>query len=113
MDDADTSILHAAVREAVEETGISVQELSHSPAGDMAIMPFDIDSHYIPPNPKKDEPGHYHHDLRFLFIYNGTKDNVYNADESTGLRWVPFSELAGDSLFAAVVRKIQHHFAGR
>lgn len=109
VENTDNSLVESALREAVEETGISADELMHSPAGDIAAMPFDIDSHYIPANNKKMEAGHYHHDLRYVFIYNGARDNEFNADEATGMRWVPFAEL--DAMFTAVVEKIRHHLS--
>lgn len=110
IEPTDQSIVHAALREAVEETGIAAHELTHHISGHRAEVPFDIDSHYIPANPKKFEDGHYHHDLRYLFIYRGNKNNQYNTEESTGLKWIPFSELESDTIFAGVVQKIKKHF---
>ena len=31
-------------------------------------VPFRIDSHDVPGNPRRDEPPHVHHDLQYLFI---------------------------------------------
>ena len=107
VEEQDISLLHSALREAEEETGISAADLAHRPTHAIAEMPFDIDSHYIPANPKKAEDGHYHHDLRYLFVYNGGRSNNYNTDEATGLRWVAFDELADDDIFADVVVKIK------
>ena len=107
VEEQDQSLLHSATREAVEETGISAEQLQHYPIHDIAEVPFDIDSHYIPTNPKKAEDGHYHHDLRYLFVYNGNRENTYDPDEATGLRWVSFDELMSDDTFAAVVMKIR------
>ena len=109
VENADSSLLLSALREAVEETGISAAELSHFRTGDIPEMPFDIDSHYIPVNTRKIEDGHYHHDLRYLFVYSGSRENKFNTDEATGLRWVSFDELAKDDTFSAVVAKIKKH----
>ena len=104
--EADASLLSSALREAHEETGIPTNELRYIPIFANEQVPFDIDSHYIPPNPKKQEDGHYHHDLRYLFEYTGDGNIIFNADESTGLKWVKFTDLANDDTFGAVVKKI-------
>ena len=104
--EADDSLLLSALREAEEETGIPIKELRNIPIILNSHVPFDIDSHYIPPNPKKHEDGHYHHDLRYLFIYTGDGKISFNADESRGLKWVKFNELLDDATFGHVVKKI-------
>lgn len=105
--EGDDTLLASALREAEEETGIPGTELHNLPVHSITEVPFDIDSHYIPANAKKNEDGHYHHDLRYLFVYSGDGSNSYDPDESTGMRWVSFSELANDPIFSAVVRKIE------
>jgi hypothetical protein len=69
-------------------------------------VPFDVDSHYIPPNPKKNEDGHTHHDFRYLFEYSGDRAHEYNREEALGLRWIKFDDLLTDDTFGAVVRKV-------
>jgi len=105
--EADASLLLSALREAVEETGIPQAQLQNIPVFTNDEVPFDIDSHYIPANPKKQEDGHYHHDLRYIFVYTGDGAIDYNEDESTGLKWVEFAELADDATFGAVIKKIK------
>ena len=107
-EDSDGSLLLSALREAVEETGIVAEQLSHFPLLVNSEMPFDIDTHFIPPNPNKAEAGHYHHDLRYLFVYTGAQDHVYNADEATGQRWIALDELEDNETFATVVAKIRN-----
>ena len=102
----DTSILASALRECNEETGIPATELKNVSVTDKWQVPFDIDSHFIPANPMKNEDGHYHHDLRYLFVYTGDGKIIFNADESTGMKWVSFPDLADDDTFGDVVRKI-------
>jgi 8-oxo-dGTP pyrophosphatase MutT (NUDIX family) len=102
----DASLIHAALREAVEETGIAANQLTYIPAHQSEQVPFDIDSHFISPNDKKAEPGHYHHDQRYLFAYTGERENEYDPAESTGMKWVSFDELARDPVFARVAVKI-------
>ena len=104
----DESLLLSALREAVEETGIPKTQLHNISIFENSEVPFDIDSHYIPANPKKQEEGHYHHDLRYLFVYTGDGKIRYNENESTGLKWLSFMELMDDETFGTVVEKIDN-----
>lgn len=107
--EGDESLLASARREVEEETAITASELLNVAVAADAAIPFDIDPHYIPPNPKKEEDGHYHHDIRYLFLYTGNGGARINEEESTGLRWVPFEELAGDEIFGHMITKIQKY----
>ena len=73
-------------------------------------MPFDIDSHLIPENPKKVEDSHYHHDIRFLFQYTGENDVIINIEESEDYKWIPLTDLESDSIFGNMVTKIRDSF---
>lgn len=103
----DVSLLASALREAEEETGIPANELHNIAVDNNIAVPFDIDPHYIPANPKKMEDGHYHHDVRYLFVYTGNGDATFNEDESTGMKWVSFGELADDVTFGKMIAKIE------
>ena len=62
-------LLHVALREIEEETGLTKECLViHPKVSGSDDIPFDIDVHYIPENKKKDEPGHYHHDFRYSHV---------------------------------------------
>ncbi len=111
--EGDNSLMESALREAEEESGIPKGELVHFSVFENSHVPFDIDSHYIPANPKKEEDGHYHHDVRFLFIYTGGGGNSYNEDEATGMRWVPFTSLDSDETFGSMIVKINNALAAR
>lgn len=102
VDVSDASLLHAAIREASEETGIDTNFLTV-----MNETIFDIDSHYIPPNSRKNEPEHYHHDVRFLFVCNNSNTITIAADESIAFEWVPLSEFYSIDLFLQVGNKIK------
>ncbi|MBF9234966.1 NUDIX hydrolase [Microvirga alba] len=54
----------SALREAVEETGLST--LAVDPWHEISGLPIDIDSHLIPASPERDEPEHWHHDIRYV-----------------------------------------------
>lgn len=105
--EGDGTLAASALREAVEETGINASELTLLPVSEDYNVPFDIDSHYIPPNPQKNENGHTHHDLRYLFEYTGNNVHEYNREEALGLRWIKFDDLLTDDTFNAVIRKIE------
>jgi len=100
VDFSDASLIAAAQREAMEETGLE--------AIDLQIITeniFDLDSHLIPENIKKQELAHIHHDLRFLF--QTSKDTVgFTDEESTGSKWVRLNDIVADKEFGRVVRKI-------
>jgi 8-oxo-dGTP pyrophosphatase MutT (NUDIX family) len=68
------SLTGSALREAVEETGLPA--LSLDPWHGFSGLPIDIDSHRIPARPERDEPEHWHHDVRY----------IVRAEESHGLR---------------------------
>jgi 8-oxo-dGTP pyrophosphatase MutT (NUDIX family) len=91
-----------AMREAVEETGIAANDLS---AVDYRI--FNVDSHNIPENKKKGEPAHVHHDISFLFIYNGPPSINIDLEESTAAKWLTLKELAFDPAFAKIAEKLR------
>lgn len=93
--------LIGAMREVIEETGMRV---TLHPWHSETEMPFDIDVHYIPANPIKNEPEHYHYDFRFLFTIDPSKKMLANELEYD---WIPFEEL--DSDLTAIVHKLRMH----
>jgi ADP-ribose pyrophosphatase YjhB (NUDIX family) len=56
--DPGETVTQAALREAREETGLECELIEHEP--------FDIDCLFVPANPKKGEPEHWHIDFRYL-----------------------------------------------
>lgn len=106
----DTSLLHAAIREVREETGLQrFSNLSIIPNN--PEIPLDINSHFIPENPKKGEPSHIHHDFRFCFILED--DNVSfekQEGEVSECKMVDLSTLMDKVEFADVYKKITNLF---
>lgn len=95
-DDAD--MLSAALREAVEESGLS----QVTPLSDRI---FDVDVHAIPANPK--EPAHFHYDIRFLFTADRTAPLIVSS-ESKDVAWVALekiSELTQEESVLRMMRK--------
>jgi 8-oxo-dGTP pyrophosphatase MutT (NUDIX family) len=58
------TLMASAVREAVEETGM--RGLMIDPWHLASGLPIDIDSHRIPARLDRDEPEHWHHDIRYI-----------------------------------------------
>ena len=84
--DGDRDLARVALKEAEEESGLTGLVLD-----DPAI--FDIDKHWIPE--RKDVPGHWHYDVRFVIRALGGEDFVLS-EESLELAWRPVAEVASD-----------------
>lgn len=103
---SDENIQAAARREALEETGIKPDQLKAS-----STEIFDIDSHPIPENSKKQEPAHVHHDVTFLFVYDGPADIQIDVEESTAAKWIAVDELENDAIFSKVFARLKNYSA--
>ncbi len=87
IESRDRTLLSAVMRETEEETGLE--------SGDYDVMSTakglyiaDLDSHAIPYTPAKEEPEHFHHDVRFLLRLKGDYPHVStNPLESGGYKW--------------------------
>ena len=93
--DGDHDTWRVAQREAEEESGLVVT------LHDEAI--FDLDVHAIPA--RKDDPEHWHFDVRFAFRALDTRYSV--SEESNDLAWVPVGEVAGYTDEWSVLRMAQ------
>lgn len=96
--DGDEDVLCVALREAVEESGIEGLIVT-------SRRPFDIDIHAIPENPRRGEPAHEHHDVRFVFI---APENAMPklSDESHELRWFSPEEMLAMPLDSGLQRLV-------
>ncbi|HWT55776.1 MAG TPA: NUDIX domain-containing protein [Candidatus Microsaccharimonas sp.] len=84
-DPGEADPLAAAQREAEEETAVTVKTyLALDPSS--PLVPMDIDSHVIPANPQKDEPEHWHHDFRYVFVA-ANEDFVRQETEVDDIGW--------------------------
>lgn len=80
----DRTLLDASLREAHEESGIrNIRPL--------AAAIFDLDVHLIPE--RKNEPAHYHYDVRFVLEADPAEPLVVSA-ESRDVAWVQLSGIA-------------------
>jgi 8-oxo-dGTP pyrophosphatase MutT (NUDIX family) len=96
--DQDHNILQAAIRELMEETGLSVTAFSV-----VTGEPIDLDVHLIPA--RGEFPAHPHHDFRFVFkmILSAKFDEAV-------FKWIPISELLGweDASIQRFASKVAH-----
>jgi 8-oxo-dGTP pyrophosphatase MutT (NUDIX family) len=76
--DGEADLLSVAMREAREESGLARIRA-------VAAAVFDVDRHWIPPH--GGEPGHWHHDLRFM-LEADPSEPLSVSDESRALAWV-------------------------
>lgn len=74
-----------ALRELEEESGIPVA--AFEPIGGL----FDVDTHQIPANERKDEPEHLHFDFRYLFVLDDTLP-LPPSPEGTPSQWFSLDE---------------------
>ena len=87
VEPTDLTLLAAAVREVLEETGVAV--VTTGEAGEAPGL-FDVDIHRIPASATG--PRHLHHDLRFRFV--AEEPALAAGAEVLDARWVTLGELA-------------------
>jgi len=101
VDDADGGALEeTALREAREETGLSVRLHPQGP------LPLDVDCHEIPQ--RKTEAAHHHLDVRFLLVADNPDALVHDPQESFGAQWLPWDdalERVDDEALKRLLRK--------
>lgn len=81
----------SALREAVEETGVT--GISLHPWHKGGDLPFVIDSHDVPGKPARNEPPHIHHDLQYLFVADPTTPLTPQLDEVHAAQWRDVAQL--------------------
>lgn len=98
--DGDEDVLRVAQREALEESGVEGLVVA-------SRAPFDLDIHEIPANAKKNEPVHFHYDVRYVLI--APEGAIFKqSEESLELKWFTPDEMlaiCGDD--AGLVRLTQ------
>ena len=84
--DGDTDMARVALKEAEEESGLS----------DLSVEGgiFDLDRHWIPE--RKDVPGHWHYDVRYVIRASGSEDYVVS-EESLDLAWREIAPMVDDT----------------
>jgi 8-oxo-dGTP pyrophosphatase MutT (NUDIX family) len=106
--DGQWDVAAVARREVQEETGLMILELIHD--GYEEVVPVDVDIHQIPARHRADgkllEPGHEHHDLRFLFVA-GPDQTLKISAESNDLRWFSRAEVGQVTDEPSVLRMLR------
>ncbi|MGF7228500.1 MAG: NUDIX domain-containing protein [Candidatus Saccharibacteria bacterium] len=106
IDPGDTTLVEAALREIEEETGLRQADLMLRPVlPNERFVPFDVNTHYIPENPKKAEPGHYHHDFRYIYTTQNSSVEI-DLSESSTYKWVDWDDFASASGFVHIADKM-------
>lgn len=105
--DGEPHVEQAALREAREESGI---EHFMMPPWQGGLVPLDLDVHPIPAHGA--EPGHEHHDVRFLLVADAARPLVVS-DESHDVRWVEVARLrdyTGEESVLRLARKVERMY---
>jgi len=99
--DGDANTLNVALREGLEESGLQALR----PVSETI---FDVDVHLIPA--RKDEPDHYHYDVRFLLEADRNTPLIIS-EESKELAWVPLEEVLNLNPDASIKRMVEKSLA--
>jgi 8-oxo-dGTP pyrophosphatase MutT (NUDIX family) len=93
--DGDPDLAAVALREAGEESGLI----------DLVVLPeiFDMDLHVIPA--RRDEPEHWHYDVRYVVVARGSEQFTVN-EESLDLAWRPIADIATDDAADISLRRM-------
>jgi 8-oxo-dGTP pyrophosphatase MutT (NUDIX family) len=106
--EGDASLAASAAREVLEETGVTIEPHPTFASGD---LPIDIDAHWMPANPRKQEDGHYHFDFRYLFTSSHGHGFDLQEEEVTDCGWYSIDSEETQSCFGPdcwpKLRKIQ------
>ena len=100
--DGDVDLARVALREAREETGLKELQFQGGV--------FDIDRHRIPA--RRDEPGHWHYDVRYV-VRAGLDDRFVVNHESHALAWRSMTEVADDISLDASLRRMARKWLAR
>lgn len=99
--DGDSNTLNVAMREGLEESGLQTLR-------PVTEAIFDVDVHLIPA--RKDEPDHYHYDVRFLLEADRNTPLVIS-EESKELAWVPLAGILDLNPDASIKRMVEKSLA--
>ncbi len=102
--DGDANTASVALREAQEESGLAVSPGYAKADQRLETDIFDVDVHEIPA--RKNEPAHYHFDIRFVVQSIGHQHYCVS-DESHDLAWVNIAEIESFTQEASILRMQQ------
>jgi 8-oxo-dGTP pyrophosphatase MutT (NUDIX family) len=93
--EGDSSFWEAACREVLEETAVGGLVPVLTVRGEPAV--FDIDSHPIPANAKKNEAEHRHHDFLYIARAPARAELAARFEEVNEVRWFSLADAAAMS----------------
>ena len=100
--DEEANPLEAAKREVVEETGVALAEnVPVDPT--QPLLPLIIDSHLVTARPERDEPAHFHHDFRYVFIAK-SETLKHQAAEVNAAAWFDLDAPETDNIRSAITK---------
>ena len=97
-EEEDATVFDAALREAIEETGIARFEAPLGPA----IL--DVDVHPIPARGR--DAAHHHFDVRYLLTSRSEADPGASDDPTRPIRWASFEEAVSLGIDASLERAL-------
>ncbi len=100
--DGDRDLRAVALKEAVEESGLSGLSVG--------IGIFDLDRHWIPEH--KGVPGHWHYDVRYV-VRAGADENFAVSDESHALAWREIASIVDDAELDESLRRMARKWLAR
>ncbi|TQS42901.1 NUDIX domain-containing protein [Cryptosporangium phraense] len=86
LEPTDASLIEAAKRELIEETGIKADTVVPT-----SQTPVYVEYGRVPARPQKDEPEHYHLDIGFAFTTADGDIGLLQEAEVTGAAWYPLA----------------------
>ncbi|MGC5033875.1 NUDIX hydrolase [Micromonospora sp. DT229] len=84
LEASDSTLIGAAVRELVEETGVDPRGLTPG-----SKIPVYVEYGKVPARPAKDEPEHFHLDFGYSFLAEQADVGNIQESEVRGARWYP------------------------
>jgi 8-oxo-dGTP pyrophosphatase MutT (NUDIX family) len=103
--DPGESLVECATREIQEETGLS--KLVLHPFHQSTQLPCDVNSHFVPANQAKNEPDHFHHDFRYVFMVNGCVELQHDEEEVVDAKWVEWTKIADEMLGSETCGRVE------
>ncbi len=94
--DGNPNVLEVAIKEAEEESGMCGITAMHHDI-------FDIDIHLIPA--RKNEPEHFHYDVRFLL--QAPTNIFFKNDESHSLQWIALKSSQWPTNESSIIRMVE------